>query len=682
MIIGVDGNEANVEFPVGVSVYTLNLLNYFQSKSSKDIQFIIYLRQSPNTKLPRESEYFKYQVVRGKRLWLTVFLPLRLWMDKLSGKNITVFFSPAHYIPWFSPFKTIVTVHDLSYLFFPNEFLKKDLYQLRNWTKYALKKACHIIAVSKTTKKDIVKEYSVPDEKISVVYNGYDPSTSLRMSNLQTNIKPYFLYVGTIQPRKNLSTLIKAFSRFHAKHPSFKLIIAGKKGWLYDSIFLQVSQMQMTESIIFPGYVSDSEKIKLYQEATAYILPSFYEGFGIPILEAMSHKCPVISSFSSSLPEIGGEACLYFDPNSVNDLLDKMELIISDKTLVKDLIEKGIKRIDSFSWKATGKRTLEVLLPVNNQMKEAQNSLASHPMQTWEWGEARTAMGVEVIKIQSDGKLYQMTIHPIPHTPYSIGYIPRSEMPTQSALTRLHEFGKKNNVIFIKIEPYIPYDESFGPSAFNFQLQRSSHPLFPEWTQTLDLTPSEEELLKKMKPKTRYNIRLAEKKGVVIKEMSTDEGYKIFETLYFETCERQGYRGHTPSYHQTIWNKLKDMQAHILVAFLGEIPLAAYELLIFKKTLYYLYGGSSLLHKNVMAPNLLMWEAIKLGKKLGAELFDMWGSLPPEYSNTHPWAGFTRFKEGYGTQFLHLMPSIDIIIRPILYKTYGILHAFREKFYL
>ena len=361
MIIGVDGNEANVEFPVGVSVYALNLLNYFQSKSSRDIQFIIYLRQSPNTKLPRESEYFKYQVVRGKRLWLTVFLPLRLWMDKLSGKNITVFFSPAHYIPWFSPFKTIVTVHDLSYLFFPNEFLKKDLYQLRNWTKYALKKACHIIAVSKTTKKDIVKEYSVPDEKISVVYNGYDPSTSLRMSNLQTNIKPYFLYVGTIQPRKNLSTLIKAFSRFHAKHPSFKLIIAGKKGWLYDSIFLQVSQMQMTESIIFPGYVSDSEKIKLYQEATAYILPSLYEGFGIPILEAMSHKCPVIASFTSSLPEIGGEACLYFDPNSVDDLLDKMEIIQKNKTLVADLITKGAERINFFSWEVAGQQTLEIL---------------------------------------------------------------------------------------------------------------------------------------------------------------------------------------------------------------------------------------------------------------------------------------------------------------------------------
>ena len=182
-----------------------------------------------------------------------------------------------------------------------------------------------------------------------------------------------------------------------------------------------------------------------------------------------------------------------------------------------------------------------------------------------------------------------------------------------------------------------------------------------------------------MKSKTRYNIRLAEKKGVVIKELSTDEGYKIFEKLYFETCKRQKYHGHTPPYHRTMWNYLKNSQAHVLIAFLGETPLAAYELLYFKKQFYYLYGGSSLLHKNVMAPNLLMWEAIKLGKKLGAETFDMWGSLPPTYSDSHPWAGFTRFKEGYGTQFTHLSPSYDLVIHPFLYKIYNLVYSVREK---
>lgn len=306
-------------------------------------------------------------------------------------------------------------------------------------------------------------------------------------------------------------------------------------------------------------------------------------------------------------------------------------------------------------------------------MQQDQNTVVDHPMQTSEWGDARSAMGIEVVKVESEGRLYQMTIHPLPHTSYSIGYIPRSDFPSKMTMDLLKRIGNEHNLIFIKLEPYVPYDANSG-------LMPSAHPLFPEWTQTLDLKPSEGDLLKNMKPKTRYNIRLAEKKGVIVKEMSTDEGYSLFETLYFETCKRQNYRGHTPTYHRVLWNHLKETQSHILIAFLDKTPLAAYELLLFKKRMYYLYGGSSLLHKNVMAPNLLMWEAIKLGKKYDAELFDMWGSLAPGYPDSHPWSGFTRFKEGYGTQFLHLMPSIDIVIHPILYKTYGILHSLREKF--
>lgn len=307
------------------------------------------------------------------------------------------------------------------------------------------------------------------------------------------------------------------------------------------------------------------------------------------------------------------------------------------------------------------------------------NTLAQHPMQSEEWGEARKKMGLQVEKIIEGNDVFQFTVHPIPYTSFSIGYLPRSVQPTADVLKKLYDFGKNNNLIFIKCEPYVSYEDGFRLSTFDIRLKNSPHPLFPEWTQTLNLIPSEDELLKNMKSKTRYNLRLAEKKGIVVEEMSTDEGYKIFEKLYFETCKRQNYHGHTPEYHRIMWNSLKDTQAHILIAFLGEIPLAAYELLFFKKKFYYLYGGSSLLNKNVMAPNLLMWEAIKLGKKLGAELFDMWGSLPPEYSNTHPWAGFTRFKEGYGTQFTHLSASYDLVINPLLYKIYNIVYKVREK---
>ena len=255
------------------------------------------------------------------------------------------------------PFKTVVTIHDLSYLYFPDEFLKKDLYQLKNWTAYALRNSIKIIAVSKTTKKDIIHEYGIPDEKISVIYNGYETDKQ-SAATLRTN---YFLYVGTIQPRKNLKFLITAFSQFHKTNPSFNLIIAGKKGWLYEDIFKQVEWMGMKDFISFPGFVTDEEKDKLYKKATAFILPSLYEGFGIPLLEAMAHGCPVLSSFSSSLPEVGGEACLYFDPKNSDDLVEKMNAIISDKELAKKLIRAGKKRIEDFSWLKTGENTLNLL---------------------------------------------------------------------------------------------------------------------------------------------------------------------------------------------------------------------------------------------------------------------------------------------------------------------------------
>lgn len=306
------------------------------------------------------------------------------------------------------------------------------------------------------------------------------------------------------------------------------------------------------------------------------------------------------------------------------------------------------------------------------------NTLADHPMQSTEWSEARKKMGTRVEKIIENNHVFQFTIHPIPYSPFSIGYLPRSTMPTESVLKQLFEFGKKNNLLFVKIEPYVSYEEG-NKLAKNPNIYSSPHSLFPEWTQTLNLTKAEDELLKNMKSKTRYNIRLAEKKGVTVKELSNMEGYSIFERLYFETCKRQNYHGHSPNYHKIIWDSLKDSQAHILVAFLNDVPLAAYELLLFKKRFYYLYGGSSILHKNVMAPNLLMWEAIKLGKKLGADTFDMWGSLPPTYKESHPWAGFTRFKEGYGTQFTHLSAGFDLVIHPFLYKIYNLAYAIREK---
>jgi len=316
-----------------------------------------------------------------------------------------------------------------------------------------------------------------------------------------------------------------------------------------------------------------------------------------------------------------------------------------------------------------------------------------HPLQSEAWSEARKKMGIEVLRITDGKNTFRLTFHKIPYTNYKIGYLPRSAMPSKKVLNELYNYGKTNKVFFIKIEPNIPLSLRAKRSNLflrSLRLRRladprddiiiikSPHPLFPAWTQILDLTKTEEELLKNMHHKTRYNIRLAEKKGVVVKEESNDNGFKTFARLYFETTKRQKYFGHDYRYHKIVWDNLKAKISHILIAYYNNIPLAAYELFYLDGIIYYVYGGTSELHRNLMASNLLMWEAIKLGKKLGAKKLDMWGSLPPNYDPTHSWSGFTRFKQGYGTKFVEFVGSYDLIINSFLYKLYSLFYFLRE----
>ncbi|MDH7476666.1 MAG: peptidoglycan bridge formation glycyltransferase FemA/FemB family protein [Microgenomates group bacterium] len=319
------------------------------------------------------------------------------------------------------------------------------------------------------------------------------------------------------------------------------------------------------------------------------------------------------------------------------------------------------------------------------------NQKAQHPLQSWQWGEVRKKMGIEILRIgefdkESLKNVFTISFHKIPFVPLKIGYLPRSVLPSVETLNFLFKYGKRNNSIFIKIEPY---EEKSNPAVrerwgeiknSKFKIVNSPHPLFPNWTQILDLTKSEEELLKKMHHKTRYNIRLAQKKGVTVKNLSNDEGFKIFSRLYFDTCKRQNYHGHNFKYHQTVWNNLKNEIAHILIAFYNNEPLSVYQIWIFKKTAYYVYGGSSEKYRNLMGANLLMWEAIRFSKNMGAKKFDMWGSLPPNYNFNHPWAGFTRFKQGYGTNFIETIGSYDLIINPFFYSIYNLIFKVRQFF--
>jgi len=287
-----------------------------------------------------------------------------------------------------------------------------------------------------------------------------------------------------------------------------------------------------------------------------------------------------------------------------------------------------------------------------------------HPLQSNEWENARKEVGIKTLRLDD----FLLTIHKIPFTNFKIGYLPRSTMPSNRVLNKLYEYGKKSKVKSQKSKLQLK----------SKNLIESKHPLFPTWTQILDLNKTEDELLKSFHSKTRYNIRLAEKKGVVVKEESNEKGFKVFAKLYFETTKRQKYFGHDEKYHKIVWDNLKNSLSHILIAYYNNITLAAYELWYLDGIIYYVYGGTSELHRNLMASNLLMWEAIKLGKRLGAKKFDMWGSLPPDYDPKHSWSGFTRFKQGYGTKFVEMVGSYDLVINPVLYRIYNIIYALRE----
>lgn len=360
MLIGIDGNEANVHDRVGVSMYAFNLLQQFYKHADSTSQFTVYLRTTPLSDLPQENENFKYVVVSGSFAWSQFFFPLYLF----THKKPDILFCPAHYIPRFSPVKTAVTIHDLAYFYYPNEFLPKDLFKLKNWTHYALNKSSKIIAVSENTKKDISKFYQVSENKIQVIHNGFNPPTSgppqgsaPTSGGLQT--RPYILYVGTLQPRKNISALIDAFVILKKNHTELKLVLAGKKGWLYDEIFEKVKKLNLEKDVVFTGYISEAEKNELYKNASAFVLPSLYEGFGNTPLEALAAEAPVAVSNNSSLPEICGDACLYFDPNDTIDMAKKIDKILTDPNLRQTLISKGKEQVKKFSWERCATQTLK-----------------------------------------------------------------------------------------------------------------------------------------------------------------------------------------------------------------------------------------------------------------------------------------------------------------------------------
>ncbi|MGI5828513.1 MAG: glycosyltransferase family 4 protein [Patescibacteria group bacterium] len=381
MLIGIDGNEANVSNRVGSNVYAYEILKYLHgvAKIGNDVRFRVYLKDSWQTLLPTKQKNWQYSVFGPKLLWTQWRLPVKLFSEKLKKSAPSLFFTPGHYAPRFSPVPTVITIMDLAYLKFPNEFKKKDLRQLTSWTAYSIKKARHILTISESTKKDIIETYGVNPDNITVTYPGISRSLKTEKDNSYQHlsaylgiIKPYILYIGTLQPRKNLERLIEAFANLKkdSQNRMLKLVVVGKKGWLYQSIFTKVKELKVLGEVIFTGFVSDYEKFELLRYAEVFVLPSLYEGFGIPVLEAMTAGVPVLASKVSSLPEVGGDAISYIsNPESVVEIEKKLSEVLQlseDKKL--EIINKQKRQAQKFSWERCGEKTLDVLLNVSKNI--------------------------------------------------------------------------------------------------------------------------------------------------------------------------------------------------------------------------------------------------------------------------------------------------------------------------
>jgi len=379
MKIVIDANELCSCRINGVNSYIYNLLKALINLDDKN-KFILYskseFREEFKLEIFRNKNFF-HKIIRWPFLFWTYFrFPLALYHDKPD-----VLFMPIQTIPFFLPrCKIVVTVHDLAFLKFPQNFTFRDRLKLSWNTVRAVKEATKVIVPSYATKKDVVEYYKVDPEKIRVIYHGQSKAKSQKpkaksiSQNSKFRIqKPYILFVGAVQPRKNIQGLIKAFeilkSKFQKNPPipllqkgsDIKLVIVGSKGWLYKDIFKKARKSKYAKDIIFTGQILREELSEIYRSAEVFVLPSFYEGFGMPILEAMANGVPVIAAKNSSMIEIVGQAGILINSYKPDKIADAIVRIIQDKNLKEKLIKTGLEQVKNFSWEKCAKETMEVL---------------------------------------------------------------------------------------------------------------------------------------------------------------------------------------------------------------------------------------------------------------------------------------------------------------------------------
>ncbi|HUW22012.1 MAG TPA: glycosyltransferase family 1 protein [Candidatus Bathyarchaeia archaeon] len=368
MNIALIGYEANIKNRVGSNQYAFELIKALYRLDLKN-SYCVYLSKPPVPDLPIGRKNWQYKIVGPARLWNVLGLPLALFRQEPKPD---VVFNPGHYSPLFFPAPLVVSVMDLGYLRYPGQFTLPIRAKLKFWTYFSIKRASHIFAISEFTRNDIIKTYRILPDKVTATPLSYSRSqyrAGIREPVVNKIAKKYhiegkyLLFLGTLKPNKNIEGLLEAFEQLgKSKATKVKLVIAGKKGWLYESIYQKVKDLNLQDRVIFPGFVDEKDVVGLMAGAELFVMPSFWEGFGIPVLEAMAVGTPVVVANIASLPEIVGQAGMLVDPYSPESIARGIEEAIVKR---QELRQKGIERASQFSWRKCARQTLTILEKVS-----------------------------------------------------------------------------------------------------------------------------------------------------------------------------------------------------------------------------------------------------------------------------------------------------------------------------
>jgi len=359
--------SAAVNSKAGLGRYAASLVQHLQHTWVGPDLHLFYNRRPGGALPPALAHLPARRVTLGYKPWRMLIWWAHLAhipLNALLPPHTRLFHATEHLLPPLRHIPTVLTVHDLIFERFPQYHKRLNRLFLTRAMPLFTRRASAIIAISQATAADLVHFYGIPRERIHVIYEAPaphfrpPPEEEIRRVRRAYGLPPrYMLTVGTIEPRKNLGRLLQAFEQLHGQGLVDGLVIVGAKGWLYESFFQQLAQSPVRDHVHLPGFVPDADLPPLYAGATLFVLPSLFEGFGLPALEAMASGAPVALARSGALPEVGGDAACYFDPTRVEEMVRVLGKCLDDAALREHMRQAGLAQAARFSWQKTAEQT-------------------------------------------------------------------------------------------------------------------------------------------------------------------------------------------------------------------------------------------------------------------------------------------------------------------------------------